>query len=169
MLCSKTLNHRIDRLHERALSISYVDYLTNFEELLEKDNIIPIYKPNLRIVATKMYKISSNLSPLSMKNMMTEKKVDLTIRDQRLRLRRMKAAVLDAPKKCIYEIPDTKTVSNGLESIRYIGPKIWKFIPDELKELKSLELFKEKVEGLKFENCPCKLCKNYVYGVEYID
>ena len=139
MLCSKTLNHRIDRLHERALSISYVDYLTNFEELLEKDNIIPIYKPNLRIVATKMYKISSNLSPLSMKNMMTEKKVDLTIRDQRLRLRRIKLTVPNAPKnvtKCnvkCNEIPSTKTVLYGLESIRYLGPKIWYLIPDDLK------------------------------------
>ena len=57
----------------------------------------------------------------------------------------MKVAVLDAPKN-VTEIPGTKTVSYGLESIRYLGPKIWKLIPDKLKELKSLELFKEKVK-----------------------
>ena len=33
----------------------------------------------------------------------------------------------------------TKTVSYGLECIRYL--EIWKLIPDELKELKSLEHF----------------------------
>ena len=72
-------------------------------------------------------------------------------------------------KKSNYEIPGTKTTSYGLESIRYLGLKIWKLITDELKELKSLELFKLKVKSLKFEKCPCKLCKNYIHGVGYID
>ena len=66
-------------------------------------------------------------------------------------------------KKCNYEIPSTKTVSYGLESIRYLSPKIWKLIPDELKELKSLKLFKEKVKGLKFENWPSKLLKLRIF------
>ena len=55
-------------------------------------------------------------------------------------------------KRSIYEIPSTKTVSYGLASIRYLGPKIKKLIPDELKELN-----KQKVKSLKFEDCPCKL------------
>ena len=38
----------------------------------------------------------------------------------------------------LYEISSTKTVFCGLESIRYLGPKIGKLIPDELKELKSV-------------------------------
>ena len=76
---------------------------------------------------------------------------------------------LQCTKRSNYEIPSTKTVSYGLESIRYLGPKIWKLVPDELKELKSLELFKQKVKSLKFEDCPCKLCKNYIHGVGYID
>ena len=59
-------------------------------------------------------------------------------------------------KKYNYAISGTKTVSYELGSIRYLGSNIWKLIiPDVLKE--SLELFKEKVKGFKFENCPCKL------------
>ena len=58
---------------------------------------------------------------------------------------------------------------NGVLSIRYLGPKIWKLVPDELKELTSIELFKKKVKCLKFEHCPCNLCKDYIYGVGYID
>ena len=57
----------------------------------------------------------------------------------------------------------------GLESTRYLGPKIWKLVPNELKKLTSLELFKKKVKCLKFEHCPCNLCKDYIYGVGYID
>ena len=41
MFCSRTLNHRINRLHERALRIAYDEYSSDFEELLEKDDTIP--------------------------------------------------------------------------------------------------------------------------------
>ena len=56
-------------------------------------------------------------------------------------------------QKSNYEIPGIKTVFYVLESIRCLGPKIWRLISNELKELKSLELFKKKVKGLNFENC----------------
>ena len=72
MFCSRTLNHRINRLHERALRIAYDDYSSDFEELLEKDDTIPVHKRNLRTLAIEMYKISNNLSPLFIRNMMTE-------------------------------------------------------------------------------------------------
>ena len=68
-----------------------------------------------------------------------------------------------------YKLSAIKTVSYGLEFIRYLGPKILKLVPDELKELTSIERFKKKVKCLKFEHCPCNLCKDYIYGVGYID
>ena len=72
MFCSRTLNHRINRLHERALRIAYDDYLSDFEELLVKDNTVTIHKLSLRKLAIEMYKISNNLSPLFTREMMTE-------------------------------------------------------------------------------------------------
>ena len=32
----------------------------------------------------------------------------------------------------------------------------------------TIQLFKKKVKDLTLENCPCKLCKNYIYDVRYI-
>jgi hypothetical protein len=168
MFCSRTLNHRINRLHERALRIAYDDYLSDFEELLVKDNTVTIHKRNLRKLAIEMYKISNNLSPLFTREMMTEICVPYNTRST-TKVEEDHSGNLQCTKRSNYEIPSTKTVSYGLESIRYLGPKIWKLIPDELKELKSLELFKQKVKSLKFEDCPCKLCKNYIHGVGYID
>ena len=34
MLCDRKLNNKINRLHERALKIAHVDYVSNFAELL---------------------------------------------------------------------------------------------------------------------------------------
>ena len=168
MFCSRTLNHRINRLHERALRIAYDDYLSDFEELLIKDNTVTIHKRNLRKLAIEMYKISNNLSPLFTRELMTEICVPYNTRST-TKVEIDDSGSFQCTKRSNYKIPSTKTVSYGLESIRYLGPKIWKLIPDELKELKSLELFKLKVKSLKFEKCPCKLCKNSIHGVGNID
>ena len=57
-------------------------------------------------------------------------------------------------KRSNYEIPSTKTVSYGLESIRYLGPKIWKQILDELKELKVFRTFQAKNEKSEIRGLP---------------
>ena len=72
MFCGRRLNHRINKLHERALRIAYNDYSSDFVELLAKDDTVTIHQRNLRILAIEMYKISNDLSPLFMKDMMTE-------------------------------------------------------------------------------------------------
>ena len=61
MFCSRNLNHKINRLHERALRIAYKDYESSFYELLEKDGTVTIHQRNLRALAIEMYKISHNL------------------------------------------------------------------------------------------------------------
>ena len=67
MFCSRTLNHRITRLHKRALRIAYDDYSSDFEELLENEDTIPVDKDNLSTLTIKMYKVLNNLSPLFMR------------------------------------------------------------------------------------------------------
>ena len=71
MFCCRSLNHRINRLHEKALRIAYDDYLSDFEELLIKDNTVTIHKGNLRKIAIEMYKILNNLPPLFTREILT--------------------------------------------------------------------------------------------------
>ena len=168
MFCGRRLNHRINKLHERALRIAYNDYSSDFVELLAKDDTVTIHQRNLRVLAIEMYKISNDLSPLFMKDIMTEICVPYNTRST------TKVEIDDdgnyrCLKKSNFNLPAIKTVSYGFESIRYLGPKIWKLVPDELKGLTSLETFKKKVKSLKFEQCPCNLCRNYVHGVGYIN
>ena len=84
-----------------------------------------------------MYKISNILSPLFTRELMTEICVPYNTRS-------ITKVEIDDSGDEIYEIPSTKTVSYGLDSIRYLGPKIWKLIHNELKELKSLKIFEKK-------------------------
>ena len=68
-----------------------------------------------------------------------------------------------------YRLQKTYTTSFGLQSFRSLEPKIWAMIPYELKSIKSLSVFKEKLKDLTFDECPCNICREYVDGVGYID
>ena len=47
MFHSRSLNNRINHIHERALRIVYKDYYSSFEELLEKDKSFTIHERNI--------------------------------------------------------------------------------------------------------------------------
>ena len=64
MFLSRELNHRINRIHERALRLVYQDNSLSFAELFEKDNYI---KKNLQALATEISKLKNALAPEIMK------------------------------------------------------------------------------------------------------
>ena len=63
MFCNRTLNNRINQLHERALHLVYKDATLSFEELLIVDKSFSIHHRNLQKLATEMYKVIDKLSP----------------------------------------------------------------------------------------------------------
>ena len=67
MFHSRKLNNRINSIHERALRITYKDYKSSFNELLQKDNAVTIHQRNLQALATEIIKIKNDLSPEIMK------------------------------------------------------------------------------------------------------
>ena len=62
MFHSRKLNHRINKIHERALRIVYNDHQCTFEELLERDNSFTIHERNLQKLAIEMFKVNNGLS-----------------------------------------------------------------------------------------------------------
>ena len=67
-----------------------------------------------------------------------------------------------------FVVLNVKSVFHGSESISYLGPKIWDFVPLELKELTSLNAFKKGIKKWQPKNCPCRLCKQYVSKLGFI-
>ncbi len=55
--------------------------------------------------------------------------------------------------------PKCNTVSYGLNSFRYKGPKLWKYPPYYIKEAISLSGFKFLIKSWDGPTCLCNLCQ----------
>ena len=66
MCYSRENNNKINRLHERCLRIIYNGKRSSFNTLLEKDGSVLIYERYIKILATKMFKVSKNIAPPQM-------------------------------------------------------------------------------------------------------
>ena len=63
MFYSLIINKKINRLHERYLTIIYGDKQSPFEELLKKDSSVSFHERNIQILATEMYKVRKGMPP----------------------------------------------------------------------------------------------------------
>ena len=72
MFHNRTLNNKINRLHERALRLVYKNDDCAFQELLEKDNSVTVHHCNLKRLANEMFKLKNNQSPPHVKEFFKE-------------------------------------------------------------------------------------------------
>ena len=67
------------------------------------------------------------------------------------------------------EKPSINTVQFGSQSTVYLGAKIWELIPENIKSSESVDIFKSKIKKWIPEICPCRLCKDYVKQVGFVN
>ena len=77
--------------------------------------------------------------------------------------------VIICVQNLIFFILQITTVLKGSNSIRYFGPIIWNLIPKELKNITSLNIFKKEIRRWKRKSCPCRICRNYVHNLGFVE
>ena len=145
MFYNRTTNNKINKLHERALRLVSDDYLSAFEELLEKDNSFTVHHYNIQTLCIELYKVFSGQSQTISSDLFDFSQPD-------------------------FVIPQVKSVYKGLNSLRYIGPIIWNLIPKEIKNCDTLVSFVSKIRQWRPNACPCsRICKNFIPNVGFIE
>ena len=152
MFHSRELSNRINRIHERALRLVYQDNSLSFAELLEKDNSVTIHQRNLQVLATKIFKLKNGLAPEIMKKVFEIQNPAYNFRSETIHFKR----------------ENVKTTHYGIQLVRYLGPKIWDMVPNNIKNCSSLNKFKNSIKSWKPNKCPCRLCKKYIAQVGFI-
>ena len=88
MFHSRSLNNKINRIHERALRITYNDKSSSFQKLFEKNNFVKIHHKDIKILATESYKFLQGLSPLLMNEIFVEKNKNYSLQGNNVLTRR---------------------------------------------------------------------------------
>ena len=151
MFHKRALNHRINRIHERALRIIYQDLTSSFEDLLVKDNSFTIHERNVQALCIELYKVAYGIAPQIMRLVFPTK------------------SSINYPWENIFQTYNIRTVTWGTESLSHLGPKLWALIPLALRKLPTLKRFKPAIRAWKPVNCPCRICKYYLAGVGFIN
>ena len=131
---SRNLNHVINEIHERALRTVYNDHQCTFKELPGRYNSFSIHERNLRKLTIEMFKVNNGLSVQLVSAKFNFVENHYNFRHQSGRK---------------FKVDHFKTETYGKQSVSYLGPKIWNYIPQEIKNVTTLAAFKTKIKRWK--------------------
>ena len=148
----KELNNRINSLHEKTLRLTYQNRNSPFDELLKLDKSVSIRYRNLQCLLTEIYKVKMGLSPPIMNDILTlDENASYSLR----------SGVTVTRRNII-------TNKFGFETISTIGAVLWRNLPNNIKNSDSLNVFKHTTRQWTPDNCPCKICRNFIENLGYI-
>ena len=142
MYCSKTANNLINKIHKRSLRVIYEMEDANFEDLLRI--ALGLFTKTIFTLLIEIYKSLNHISPPIMQEFF-----DLKVTPYSLRINN------------ILRLPKTNTSRYGTEALCFKGSIIWNIVPNQYKNLNSLDKFKQQIKMWKPTICTCKLCKAY--------
>ena len=132
MFHSRTMNNRINTIHEKGLRLVFTNKSNlSFDDLLKENKSVKIHQKNLQILATEIYKVKIDLGPKIMTDIFHFVGKPYNLRNN---------SIMQWQANC--------SVYFGTESISSLAPKLWELIPSEIKRVKSLNIFKEKIKSL---------------------
>ena len=151
MFHSRTMNNKINRIHERTLRLAFSDHVSSFDELLKKYRSFSIQHVNIQSVAIELDIFFHGISLSIMENVFHfNTNIPYNLRSRSELCRR-----------------NPRTVKYGTETTSYLPPEIWSLVPHAIKSSKSLDVFKSNIRQWE-PNSPCRLCKNYLQHVIFI-
>ena len=92
--------------------------------------MVSIHVKNLQLLMTEIYKTKSGLSPPFMKDIFTVRNTGYNLRHGNDSL-----------------IPKVRTTTHGIETISFLGNRLWSTLPNIVKQASTLPIFKNHIKG----------------------
>ena len=131
---TKSLN-KVESLQKRALRFLYEDYVSSYEELLQKAGKETMKVNRLRSLCIEIYKLINNINPTYMNEIFKLRKISRAVRSN---------------YKLNLDVPTINQVSFGGKSLRYHGSKIWNSLSFHVKSSKNLEAYHKYYKKLEW-------------------
>ena len=131
MLSHKKSLDKIESLHKRALRFLLNDYVSSYEQLLEKSGKCNMNIRRLKCLCIEIYKILNDLSPSFMKEIFEKRGENRVTRDR---------------YKLNLNMPRRNQVTFGAKSPKFHGSKIWNAVPVSIKTAEKLNAFKNLIK-----------------------
>ena len=120
----------ITKVHERALRVILGNNLSDFQSSLQNNEDICSHHKDIQNLTIEMFKIKNEFAPPIMDSMFER-------RNESYNLRNFQDFLTERER----------TVHYGLKTLSYRSPQVWSLLPENIKEVESLEIFKRKVKN----------------------
>ena len=138
--CGKTMTKKIEKIQERTLRLIFQDYDMSYSDLLSVSGRTSLYVLRMKCLLIEVYKILNGMSPL-LKDLCTTKVLDYGLR-----------------KSGQLELHNYKSITYGQNSLRYLGPKLWNQLENEMKNIEQLDKFRNSIHKSNIIECSCNSC-----------
>ena len=116
---------------------------------MERDNAFTIHQRNVQSLAIEMFKTMKNENPSFMNNVFVGK--------------RETGHNLKSKSTQDFESMNIHKVHTGEDSLRFLGCMIWKLIPQEIKEVESVDKFEMETSKMYLQTLQSLCSNNLVY------
>ena len=137
--CTVTNSRNLEHLLKRALRFVYLDFSSDYKQLLAKSKRSPLYVSRLRTLLITVHKILHNACPPVDRNLFTVQDLPYNLRNSMMLVQ-----------------PQHKTSRYGYQSLRYQGPMWYNKLNDQVKLL-DFDDFRTYVMTWEPE-CNCGTC-----------
>ena len=130
MFASKTAINKILKIHYRTLQVVYSEYHKSYDELLQINKEIEVYKSIMQFNPEFMWHcFNTNPIPYNLR------------------------------KGSRLLIPPAKSVNFGTNSVTFRGSLLWNNLPLRLKNSQTIDDFKSELKNLGKIHCTCTVCR----------
>ena len=137
----KTSNNRIDRVEKRALRTLHNDFNMPFEVLLSRTDERKVHAKNLQKLMLQIYKCLSEKTPSFMWKFFEKRDIKYDLRTKNL-----------------LQTPNVKAYTIGANSLISRGAHLSNTLPDDIKNVNSIAIFKRKIKQWNGDKFICKIC-----------